>query len=352
MLAAYVSSHGYGHLMRTCEVLRAVRARAPSLKISLTTAAPASLVHLEVAQPFEVRTLVADVGVVQRDALEFDVHETAHRCRLFDARFDDLAAAEAAFLRLRGAKAVLGDVPPLAFAAAARAGIPSIALTNFSWDFIYAHLSHREPALRASAERAAAAYREAEILLQLPFACDLGVFERREEVGMVARLPRLGREEVRRRLDIEGERRPVVLLSFGGIGLPSLTPELFGQGRPFRYLFPAELVTDRLERLGIAYQDVVGAVDAAVSKPGYGIVTDAIGARTPLVYTDRGDFPEYPVLVAEMARWLPAAHVSNDELRAGRLDAAVQSVLGLAWPPAPELGGAARAAERILARVG
>lgn len=352
MLAAYVSSHGFGHLMRTCEVLRAVRARAPSLEISLATAAPASLVHREVTPPFEVRTLVCDVGVAQRDALEFDLDETVRRCHLFDDRFDDLADTEAAVLRSQGAKAVLGDVPPLAFAAASRAGVPSVALTNFSWDSIYAHLSRREPELRTSAERAAVAYREAELLLQLPFACDLTVFERREEVGMVARKPRIGREDVRQRLGIGGERRPVVLLSFGGIGLPSLTPAVLGPERPFRYLFPTELGTDRLERLAIDYQDVVGAVDAIVTKPGYGIVTDAIGARTPLVYTERGDFPEYPVIVAEMARWLPSVHVSNDELRSGRLDPAVQSVLGLAWPPAPDLEGAERAAERILTLLG
>ncbi len=56
-----------------------------------------------------------------------------------------------------------------------------------------------------------------------------------------------------------------------------------------------------------------------MTKPGYGIVSDCIGARTRLVYTERGDFPEYPIMVAEMPRYLPAVHVSNDALRAGRI---------------------------------
>ena len=35
MLAAYVTGHGFGHLVRTCEVLAEVRACAPSLPITV-----------------------------------------------------------------------------------------------------------------------------------------------------------------------------------------------------------------------------------------------------------------------------------------------------------------------------
>ena len=95
----------------------------------------------------------------------------------------------------------------------------------------------------------------------------------------------------------------------------------------------------------------MGAADVVVTKPGYGIVTDAIGAGTRLVYTDRGDFPEYPILVEGMKAYLPTAYVTNDEVRAGRLEAALGAVLALPFPPPPDLAGAARAAEQILALV-
>ena len=49
----------------------------------------------------------------------------------------DAPNAEAAAIRASGAKVVVGDIPPLAFEAAARAGVPSIALGNFTWDWIY-----------------------------------------------------------------------------------------------------------------------------------------------------------------------------------------------------------------------
>jgi hypothetical protein len=103
-----------------------------------------------------------------------------------------------------------------------------------------------------------------------------------------------------------------------------------------------------LEAVGLQYQDLVGAVDVVVTKPGYGIVTDAIGAGTRLVYTDRGDFPEYPILVAEMARYLPCAYVSNADLLAGRLVAPIRAVLETAAPDPPDLSGASRVARRLL----
>jgi L-arabinokinase len=85
-----------------------------------------------------------------------------------------------------------------------------------------------------------------------------------------------------------------------------------------------------------------------MTKPGYGIVSDAIGAGTRLVYTERGDFPEYPILVREMASYLPCAYVSNADLLAGRLREPIARVLAQPKPAAPGLDGAAKAALRLL----
>ena len=87
-------------------------------------------------------------------------------------------------------------------------------------------------------------------------------------------------------------------------------------------------------------------------KPGYGIVSDAIAAGTRMIYTERGDFPEYPILVREMQTWLACAYVSNDELRHGRLREPLEAVLAQPLPPPPPLDGAQRAAERLLEQAG
>ena len=59
-----------------------------------------------------------------------------------------------------------------------------------------------------------------------------------------------------------------------------------------------------LDDLPLSYADVVGAVDGVITKPGYGIVSDCLAHGTPVIYTDRGFFPEYDILVQEMAKQL------------------------------------------------
>ena len=357
MLAVYVSGHGFGHATRTAEALRALREQAPELPITVSTRAPASLFDV-VGGPLTVRALECDVGLVQKDALTIDEPATAAAVRRFQAGWDRLVADEARFLRDSGARLVLGDIPPLAFAAAAAAGVPSIALGNFSWDWIYRHIARREPVLGKAAELAAAAYERAALLLRLPFACDLSAFPRIEDVPLVARRPAVDKEDARCRLGLDA--RPVVLLSFGGVGMPGLEPAAFGRLDEYLFLVTGavaaggapnvrHLETAELKEAGLDYPDLVGASDVVVSKPGYGIVSDCIGARTRLVYTDRGDFPEYPVLVAEMPRYLPVAYVSNEDLRHGRLGDGLQHVLDAPFPDPPPTNGAQVVAERLMA---
>jgi len=360
VLTAYVSGHGFGHATRTAEVLRAVRARSPDLPIVVASSAPAFLFEDAVSSPLAVREVECDVGLAQRDALRIDTAATVARWRSFRAGWDALVEREARVVGGDGTCLVVGDIPPLATAVARRAGLPSIAIGNFSWDWIYAHLAREEPALEEAASFCAEVYGGTDLLLRLPFAGDLSTFPRIEDLPLVARRPGVAHAEARRRLGLS--ESPAVLLSFGGVGMPELDPGVFadlggwqllltGRVRPRVDLPPHVRPLDAaaLGSAGLGYPDLVGAVDVVVSKPGYGIVTDCIGAGTRLVYTDRGEFPEYPVLVREMAQWLPAAYVSNEDLGAGRIRGAVEAVLGREVPAPPDIGGAARAAARILA---
>jgi hypothetical protein len=347
MLAAYVTGHGFGHATRLLEVLREVRARAPALPITISGLLPEWLARRAVPAPLALRAVATDVGLVQKDALTIDEAASAEACRAFDAEWEARLEAEVAFLRASGARLVLCDVPALPFEAAARAGVPAIGLSNFSWDWIYRHLSARQPSLAASADRAAAAYRHAALFLELPFAGDLSVFPRREPVGLIARALRVARDEARARLGLDA--RPAVLVSFGGVGLPGLARAALERDADLAFLWPDALGPARLDALGLDYPDVVGAVDVVLTKPGYGIVSDAIAAGTRLVYTDRGDFPEYEALVRDLPRFLACEYLAQPALRAGRAAEAVRRVLTRTPPPRPPLDGAARAAAWVLA---
>jgi L-arabinokinase len=153
-----------------------------------------------------------------------------------------------------------------------------------------------------------------------------------------------------------------VLVTFGGIGMPSFDPAILGRLAGYHFLMDAgeetlprnatSTAAARLDAIDMDYRDVMTAADVVVTKPGYGIVSDAIAAGTRIVYTERGDFPEYPILVAEMSRYIPCAHVSNPDLFAGRWRAALEGVLAQAVPPPPRLDGAEVAGARLLTLMG
>jgi hypothetical protein len=356
VLAAYVSGHGFGHCVRTAAVLREVRALDPGLPIAVVTAGPEIVFREALGPGFQFRAERTDVGLAQKGALVIDPAATADACEAFARDLPARVEREAAWLRDTKARLVLGDVPPLAFLAAARAGVPAIAVTNFSWDWIYGHLAQQEPRLGAAAEAARAAYASARLLLELPFAGDLSAFPRRQPIPLVARRPPVTREEARRRLGLGPE--PAALLSFGGLGLPGLDFQVLAGVRGFQFLSeptgskaPSNLRVLSREDLaaqGLDYLGAVAAADVVITKPGYGIVSDAIACRTRMVYTERGDFPEYPILVRDMVRWLPAEYVSNADLLAGRVAPALEAVRARPFPDPPPMDGATVAARVLI----
>ncbi len=356
MIVTYVSGHGYGHATRVSEVLRAVRTRDPAMPLTVVTSAPEALFRRAIPGPLTFRTLECDVGLAQMDALTIDEAGTAGKWRSFHDSNGDRVDAEWRWLHHSTARVVLGDVPPLAFEAAAEVGIPSIALANFSWDWIYRHLARRQAVLNEAAAWAASAYRRCGLLLKLPFAGDLSVFPKAIEIPLVARRPKVSRSDTRGRLGLGSGA--VGLLSFGGIAFGGFEPQAFARLRGIDLVTVGPAVEianvkildpESLLSRGLGFEDLVGAADVVITKPGYGIVSDAIGAGTRIVYTERGDFPEYPILVAGMERLVPCAHVSNADLFAGRIETALRDVLSRPIPPGPDLSGAVVAAEQLLA---
>ncbi len=100
---------------------------------------------------------------------------------------------------------------------------------------------------------------------------------------------------------------------------------------------------------GLRYEDLVRAADVVATKPGYGIISEAIANHTALLYTSRGHFAEYDVLVREMPKYLRAEFIEQHDLLSGNWRAALKRLLDKPAPPVnPDLNGAEVAAAEIL----
>jgi L-arabinokinase len=361
----YVSGHGFGHMSRTIEVIHAVSRLRPDVPVIVKTSAPGGLVEGGGGHRIELVEMTCDAGMIQTDSLNVDTAATVRAAKDFEATLPQIASVEASFLRNSRARAVIGDIPPLAFAAAAIAEVPSIAIGNFTWDWIYAAYPEESPF--DLVEDIRAAYQNASAALRLPMA---GGFHGLE--GITRNIPFIARESrrevdlVRRSIGLPPRRggKPLVLLSFGGYGIQGLntsacadlkdwtfaTTELPAGGHSVKPI-PGLLNISRqqLETNGLRYEDLVRAADVVLTKPGYGIVSEAIANETALLYTSRGHFVEYDVLVKEMPRYIRAQFIDQRDLLSGNWAPFLEGVLSQPAPPEkPALNGADVAAEIIL----
>jgi hypothetical protein len=364
----YVSGHGFGHASRSIEVINAILAKRPETRIGVRTSAPRWLFDLTVKGKVTYSTLECDTGVVQVDALTLDEADSIRRAAAFHTDLVTRAASETRALRELGAGLIIGDIPPLAFAVGASAGIPSVGLGNFTWDWIYADYPRVRlapsllPAIRT-------AYSKASMALRLPMSGGFESFSNVKDIPFIARHAVKTREEVCKLLKLPADK-PIVLVSFGGYGLPALETEALTKFKKYTVVNTANIPLSRSRKeaalvdrkgayvtvneeamydAGIRYEDLVGAAEAVVTKPGYGIISECIANETAILYTTRGHFPEYEVLVEEMPKYVRSAFINHDDLFAGKWESPIDKLLAQPKPKkVPETNGADVAADILL----
>ncbi len=357
----YITAHGFGHATRTLTLIEQLLAERRDLQIVVRSSVPEWFLRRSGPPDLAIQSVTADTGMVQIDSLRINIEATAQRAADFYQTFAARVAAEAAALTRLGASVVVGDIPPLAFAAAHAAGVPSVAVANFTWDWIYQAYPQFAASAPGVVDTMQAGYAQASQALRLPFA---GGFESMRDVTtdipLIARHSRLGRDESRRRLRIPSDR-PVVLASFGGhtthvpydvvadrcditlVLTERESPDEAPHTKIRRFGFA------ELDHVGIRYEDLVAAADIVVSKPGYGIVSECIANKTALLYTSRGYFVENEVMVEAMQQVMRCRFIAQDALREGDWQPGIDALLAQG-PPIAEMrsDGADVAARAVL----
>jgi len=348
-IAYYITGHGFGHAVRSNQVIRSLRKARPDLRIHVRTTALSWLFDDSVI--YHPQSI--DVGIRQLDSLSMGLVDTLEACRVLHHSFPKLIDQEVEFIKSERVKLVVGDIPPLCFEIAARASVPSVAITNFSWDIIYRAYLQEYPDFLPLVEEIESFYSKAGLALTLPYPCEMNAFPRREPIPWVTRFSSLSKAQARTKFKLPASAT-IILLSFGGLGLERLPWEELRRLREYFFVATgkADISNDNLLVLPDEqphYEDLVRAVDAIITKPGYGIVADAIAHRLPMLYTDRGEFPEYPRLVEALHECATVEFIPQSELLSGNIAPYLQTLLQKPpnWPAVP-LNGAEVAAEKII----
>lgn len=347
-----ITAHGLGHLAQVAPVLHALRARLPELRLSVRCALPGDRLRSRLPVGFTHLPGRSDFGYAMRGAVSIDRAASAAAYRAEHAQWDARVAAEARWLATLAPDLVLTDVAYLPLAGAAQAGIPAVALSSLNWAELFAHYFAGEDWAAEIHRQILAAYNSAACFLRLTPGMPMADLTALRVLGPVAALGADCRAALRARLGCTRDER-LVLVAFGGFAkrLPiEAWPVLPG----VRWLVPQAWQCElpaacAFETLGHSFPDLLRAVDAALTKPGYGTFAEAACNGTPLLYVRRDDWPEQDCLIDWLTVHGRCREVSETQLLRGDLGAALLDLWRCPAPPRPRPVGAGQAAEALLA---
>ncbi len=329
-LAYYITPHGFGHAVRSLQVIRQLRDLAPELEIIIVSDLPEFLLDQDKGKQLSVRKKRLDIGLVQLDSVQFDLEATLRILESFYHDRDILLAEEVYFLKSQGIHSVVCDIPFLPLAAASQVGIPAIGVSNFTWDWIYQAYASSDSRWTPLVDWISESYRHCDLFLQLPMHGDCSACPNIQDVPLVTRHAKRSREETRSILQLGLDQR-VYLIAFAYLELKEssqkrvqeIAETVFLYKHPLSYNFGNGIC---LDGFFLTFEDVVAAVDGVITKPGYGIVADCLAHGTPMIYSDRGFFPEYDILVREISQHLATVYLPSEDLYAGRWKTAIEQL--------------------------
>jgi len=329
-IAFYIDSHGFGHSTRSI----ALASRFPEdWEIVFKTNGPAWLFAEELSRDYEQVPSDLDLHPIQSEGYRVDVERTRDFLVEKIRQSHGLIERERHWLEKQRIDLILSDISPLALEAGFRSGIPCHGVSNFTWHWIMEPMIKDGQGLEALS-RIEEMVAHSTCNFRLPFSVPEVFPQGSIEAPLLARRPLKGKESFRQTWGMDRET-PYVLVTFGGFDtqerdlsiLETMTPIQFIRVSPHdlrkddrrEHLLVRDPLISNLWRLGGAglyHPDLVAAVDAVITKPGYGILSETMPLGIPMLLDSREDFREFGAIHSTLSEYpqvvfLPSARMAN-----------------------------------------
>ncbi|TGK05185.1 glycosyl transferase [Leptospira langatensis] len=324
-ISAYISGHGFGHISRSLEALSNILLLRPDWSVRIISPRGEEFARSlddkglwgRVKDRFSFESEKPDVGIIQRDSLGMDLEATKSEIEIFRKNKESFLDKQTKSLRAETPDLIWSDSSSLPFCLSSSLHIPSLFLGNFTWDFIYS--KYEDPIFRSFSQELKEEYENCDLGLVLPLSCPITSIRNTREIGLLGRKPNLDKESARRYYGFE-EGIQYYLFSFGAYGIDPTQFDWKNWDPSKKRIVVGGVEWKGENHLGLVsipkchYPDLLRACDFVLTKPGYGILSEAYFAGTPVLYTDRGDFPEYPYLVKELGSKFNSAYISHNNI--------------------------------------
>ena len=302
-IAFFISPHGYGHAARAAAVMETLHPLDPEMEFEIFTEIPEWFFRHSLSGAFTYHPLLTDIGLVQETSLKVNLAKTVARLGSF-LPFQEKKISELAhFVLGRRCRLILCDISAMGILVASRAGIPSVLIENFTWDWIYEDYAAECTGLRAHLSYLGELFPRADFHIQTQPVCS--PHNAHLTTSPVSRKARTPREETRRRLGIPPDAF-VAMITMGGIpeNYPFLDRLL--KSEPIVFLIPgAGQEMNKRRNLFLLphhseyfHPDLVNASDVLIGKVGYSTLSEVYWAGIPFGYIQRKDFRESRTLVS------------------------------------------------------
>jgi hypothetical protein len=306
-LAYFVTPHGYGHAARASAVMAAMTKANPNLHFELFTRVPEWFFTASRPGSYTYHDCYSDVGLAQKTPLTEDLDLTIQRLGSLIPFTPDRMKELTAQIASTHCRLAVCDIAPLGIAAASAAGIPSVLVENFTWDWIYQGYVDVEPRFGGIIAYLHEIFSKADYHIQTGPVC-VPSASSHLTTRPVSRKARTPAGELRVRLGIPANAR-VVLISMGGIQGDYQFGEKLAHLPDTYFIIPGGSQAIQIEgnRIFLPHHsdfyhpDLMNASDMVIGKAGYSTLAEAYWAGIPFAYVSRQRFPESAIM-AEFIR--------------------------------------------------
>jgi L-arabinokinase len=353
-IAYYITGHGYGHALRSATIAQQFSA---STRLTFVSNVPERFFKEEIKRPFFYRNAFFDCGCVQADSVTVDVDATLATYRSIAEKNRGRLQDEVAWCAEQGITGIVGDVPPFAFSVARHAGLPSIAVTNFSWYDIYREYISESSNFSGLLQEMHEQYTLADQLFALSPALPMAHFSRQQSIPPVARIGMRRDRELRDRFGVNPENR-LALIYFGDFGMNRADWGRLADFYDWDFFGLQEIPGasknyHRIVKSDMWYPDMIASADCVIGKLGYGLVSECMANGTPIIYLPRPHFAEYPELERVVSGWGGGVELTSDSFFRLDWEAGLDTACRMRPPPIKSDGAAigARAIEAFFRNI-
>jgi UDP:flavonoid glycosyltransferase YjiC (YdhE family) len=351
-MAYFISPHGYGHAARAAAIMAALHQQRPAVHFEIFTQVPAWFFADSLPGNFSYHSVLTDIGLAQKNSLVEDLPQTLQRLAKFIPFESDQIEKLAEQVQGLGCSLILCDISPLGLAVARAAGLPSILVENFIWDWIYQGYAAREPEFEKYIVLFQSWFKSATYHIQTEPICQPNSASLTTEP--VSRPKRTPANLTRQKLGLPAEAR-AILLTMGGIpwDYSFLVPLLAYPD--YYFIIPGGSEQPEIRQNLVLlphhsqffHPDLVHAADAVVGKLGYSTLAEVYHAGIPFGYIPRPGFRESEVMSRYVDRYMSGVEITAAQFENGAWLAVLPELLALPRLNHTTTNGAEQAAQFI-----